>query len=159
MILNRFGVVIEHTSQLADEPVSMLDVSIRLEILNLLDRLQREEDLAVLYVTHDLATARYFASSTMVLYRGQPVETGPSDEVILRPAHPHTRLLAAAAPDPTTPRTAAPGGMRALRGTQQPATGQTGACSGTAAPRPCRSVSGRRRTHRPLLAAPAGRHR
>ncbi|GIG87638.1 ABC transporter ATP-binding protein [Plantactinospora endophytica] len=111
---------------LADEPVSMLDVSIRLEILNLVDRLKREEELAVLYVTHDLATARYFASSIMVLYRGQVVESGPSDEVILRPAHPYTQLLASAAPDPGSPRTAAPGGMRALRGGQQPATGSGG---------------------------------
>jgi peptide/nickel transport system ATP-binding protein len=101
---------------LADEPVSMLDVSIRLEILNLIDTLKQEEDLGVLYVTHDLATARYFATEVMVMYRGQIVESGPSDEVILRPAHPYTRLLASAAPDPGTPRTATPGGMRALRG-------------------------------------------
>jgi peptide/nickel transport system ATP-binding protein len=101
---------------LADEPVSMVDVSIRLEILNLIDALKREEDLAVLYVTHDLATARYFASSIMVMYRGQIVESGPSDSVILAPAHPYTQLLAAAAPDParvgprarTPVRTAAP---------------------------------------------------
>jgi peptide/nickel transport system ATP-binding protein len=101
---------------LADEPVSMLDVSIRLEILNLIDTLKQEEDLGVLYVTHDLATARYFATEVLVMYRGQIVESGPSDEVILRPAHPYTQLLAAAAPDPGTPRTATPGGMRALRG-------------------------------------------
>jgi peptide/nickel transport system ATP-binding protein len=104
---------------LADEPVSMLDVSIRLDILNLVDRLKREEDLAVLYVTHDLATARHYATSVMVLYRGQVVESGPSDEVILRPAHPYTHLLASAAPDPAAKRTAPPGGLRALRGDQQ----------------------------------------
>ncbi|HKN99929.1 MAG TPA: ABC transporter ATP-binding protein [Pseudonocardiaceae bacterium] len=85
---------------LADEPVSMLDVSIRLEILNLLDRLKRERDLALLYVTHDLATARHFAGEIMVMYRGEVVEHGRSDDVILRPAHPYTRLLASAAPDP-----------------------------------------------------------
>jgi peptide/nickel transport system ATP-binding protein len=111
---------------LADEPVSMLDVSIRLEILNLIDQLKREEELAVLYVTHDLATARYFASSIMVLYRGQVVESGPSDEVILRPAHPYTQLLAAAAPDPATPRTAAPARTtRPALGTGQPGERQT----------------------------------
>ncbi|MBR7839217.1 ABC transporter ATP-binding protein, partial [Actinospica durhamensis] len=71
---------------LADEPVSMLDVSIRLEILNLLDRLKQERKLALLYVTHDLATARYFAKDIMVLYRGEVVERGPSDEVILKPS-------------------------------------------------------------------------
>ncbi|GIH16288.1 ABC transporter ATP-binding protein [Rugosimonospora africana] len=89
---------------LADEPVSMLDVSIRLEILNLIERLKREDDLAVLYVTHDLATARYFATEAMVMYRGQVVESGSSDDVILRPAHPYTQLLASAAPDPTARR-------------------------------------------------------
>ncbi len=89
---------------LADEPVSMLDVSIRLEILSLLDRLKRERDLALLYVTHDLATARHFSSRIMVMYRGEVVERGPSDQVILHPAHPYTRMLAAAAPDPARTR-------------------------------------------------------
>src|SRR5690348_12749417 len=98
---------------LADEPVSMLDVSIRLEILQLIDRLKREEDLAVLYVTHDLATARHFASTVMVMYRGQIVESGPSDEVILNSSHPYTQLLASAAPDPGTIRV---GGTPMVRG-------------------------------------------
>jgi peptide/nickel transport system ATP-binding protein len=89
---------------LADEPVSMLDVSIRLEILNLLDQLKRDRNLAMLYVTHDLATARHFSAEIMVMYRGQIVEHGPSDEVILRPAHPYTQLLALAAPDPAASR-------------------------------------------------------
>ncbi|ASO19315.1 peptide/nickel transport system ATP-binding protein [Actinoalloteichus hoggarensis] len=85
---------------LADEPVSMLDVSIRLEILNLIDRLKQEDALAVLYITHDLATARHFSRRIMVMYRGELVESGDADDVILRPRHPYTRLLAAAAPDP-----------------------------------------------------------
>ena len=84
----------------ADEPVSMLDVSIRLGVLNLLARLQREEDLGVLYITHDLATARHFSDEVMVLHRGVVVEAGPADDVILRPQHEYTRTLAAAAPDP-----------------------------------------------------------
>jgi peptide/nickel transport system ATP-binding protein len=112
---------------LADEPVSMLDVSIRLEILNLVDRLKREDDLAVLYVTHDLATARYFATSLMVMYRGQIVESGPSDAVILSPAHPYTRLLASAAPDPAgrpaPPAVPAPPGAPASRRQAPPADG------------------------------------
>jgi peptide/nickel transport system ATP-binding protein len=91
---------------LADEPVSMLDVSIRLEILNLLDRLKRDRNLAMLYVTHDLATARHFSSEIMVMYRGQIVEHGPADEVILHPAHPYTQILASAAPDPAASRQA-----------------------------------------------------
>jgi peptide/nickel transport system ATP-binding protein len=89
---------------LADEPVSMLDVSIRLEILNLLDRLKRDRNLAMLYVTHDLATARHFSSEIMVMYRGEIVERGPSDQVILNPAHPYTQVLANAAPDPAASR-------------------------------------------------------
>jgi peptide/nickel transport system ATP-binding protein len=97
---------------LADEPVSMLDVSIRLEILNLLDSLTRERGLALLYVTHDLATARHFSTHIMVMYRGQVVESGPSDQVILHPAHPYTRMLADAAPDPTLPRAQAAAARR-----------------------------------------------
>jgi peptide/nickel transport system ATP-binding protein len=89
---------------LADEPVSMLDVSIRLEILNLLDRLKQDRNLALLYVTHDLATARHFSSEIVVMYRGEIVERGPSDEVILRPGHPYTQVLSRAAPDPTASR-------------------------------------------------------
>ena len=97
---------------LADEPVSMLDVSIRLEILNLLDFLARDRGLALLYVTHDLATARHFSQEIIVLYRGQVVESGPSDEVILNPAHPYTRMLADAAPNPATTRAQAAAARR-----------------------------------------------
>ena len=85
---------------LADEPVSMLDVSIRLDVLNLLMRLKEEEDLALLFITHDIASARYFADETLVMYAGQMVEGGPSEEVIQRPKHPYTQLLLSAAPDP-----------------------------------------------------------
>jgi peptide/nickel transport system ATP-binding protein len=85
---------------LADEPVSMLDVSIRLEILQLLDDLKVQNNLAVLYITHDLATARHFSSQIVVLRHGRVVERGDSDEVILNPLHPYTQLLVRAAPDP-----------------------------------------------------------
>lgn len=85
---------------LADEPVSMLDVSIRLDVLNLLLRLKDEEQLALLFITHDIASARYFAEDTLVMYAGQTVEGGPSEEVIQRPRHPYTQLLISAAPDP-----------------------------------------------------------
>ena len=89
---------------LADEPVSMLDVSIRLDVLNLLLHLKDEERLAVLFITHDIASARYFAEDTLVMYAGQTVEGGPSDEVILHPKHPYTQLLISAAPDPDRPQ-------------------------------------------------------
>lgn len=85
---------------LADEPVSMLDVSIRLDILNLMLRLKEEERLAILFITHDIASARYFAEDTLVMYAGQMVEGGPSEEIIQEPKHPYTQLLLSAAPDP-----------------------------------------------------------
>ena len=86
----------------ADEPVSMLDVSVRLVVLNLLARLQQEEDLAMLYITHDLATARHFSDEIMVMLRGRVIEHGPADEVILSPREEFTRRLLAAAPEPAT---------------------------------------------------------
>ncbi|MEO8971934.1 MAG: ABC transporter ATP-binding protein [Ktedonobacteraceae bacterium] len=87
---------------LADEPVSMLDVSIRLDVLNLLLRLKEEDGLAFLFITHDIASARYFAEETLVMYAGQVVEGGPTEEIIQRPQHPYTQLLLSAAPDPDT---------------------------------------------------------
>jgi peptide/nickel transport system ATP-binding protein len=85
---------------LADEPVSMLDVSIRLGILNLLDDLRERERLAILYITHDIASARYLADTIAVMYAGQVVESGPAQTVTDQPAHPYTQLLLSAAPDP-----------------------------------------------------------
>ncbi|MGR3867060.1 ABC transporter ATP-binding protein [Streptomyces graminifolii] len=86
---------------LADEPVSSLDVSIRLGVLNLLRRLTEERNAAMLYVTHDIASARYFATDTAVMYAGQMVESGPSEDVTQHAAHPYTQLLIASAPDPS----------------------------------------------------------
>jgi peptide/nickel transport system ATP-binding protein len=90
---------------IADEPVSMLDVSIRLGVLNLLADLRDEEQLAILYVTHDIASARYLADTIVVMYAGQLVEAAPSVRLTDNPAHPYTQLLLSAAPDPdrTTP--------------------------------------------------------
>jgi peptide/nickel transport system ATP-binding protein len=85
---------------LADEPVSMLDVSIRMGILNLMAQLRDESNIAFLYVTHDLASARYFADETMVMYAGRVVESGPSEDLIRTPHHPYTQLLLSAVPDP-----------------------------------------------------------
>jgi peptide/nickel transport system ATP-binding protein len=85
---------------LADEPVSMLDVSIRLGVLNLLRDLRDRLNLAILYITHDIASARYFADDTLVMYAGRMVEGGDSETVTQRPAHPYTQLLIDSAPDP-----------------------------------------------------------
>jgi len=94
------GLAARPTVLLADEPVSMLDVSIRLEMLNLLDDLRTRLSLALLYITHDIASARYFADEVLVMYGGQIVERGPAEDVTQRPAHPYTQLLIASAPDP-----------------------------------------------------------
>jgi peptide/nickel transport system ATP-binding protein len=93
---------------LADEPVSMLDVSIRLGVLNLLRDLKERLNLAILYITHDIASARYFADDTLVMYAGRMVEGGDSETVTQRPAHPYTRLLIASAPDPDRIQGSAP---------------------------------------------------
>jgi peptide/nickel transport system ATP-binding protein len=94
------GLAARPTVLLADEPVSMLDVSIRLEMLNLLDDLRTRLSLALLYITHDIASARYFADEVLVMYGGQIVERGPAEDVTQNPGHPYTQLLIASAPDP-----------------------------------------------------------
>jgi len=79
----------------ADEPTSMLDVSIRTGVLNLLAQLKRDRGLAIILITHDLAAARYLADRILVLYQGRVVEDGPSRALIESPAHPYTRALLA----------------------------------------------------------------
>ena len=83
---------------LADEPISMLDVSIRLGILNLMADM-KDEGIGFLYITHDIATARYFAERTAVMYVGHMVEWGESDSVTQTPRHPYTQLLLSAVPE------------------------------------------------------------
>ena len=83
----------------ADEPVSMLDVSVRAGIMALMIELQRRTGISYLYVTHDLAVARYMASRIAVMYRGAIVEEGPTEAIISRPGHPYTRLLISAVPE------------------------------------------------------------
>jgi peptide/nickel transport system ATP-binding protein len=89
---------------LADEPISMLDVSIRMGILNLMERLKQERGLAYLYITHDLASARYIGDRTHVMYAGRMVEGATSDDLVHDPAHPYTKLLLSAVPDPRAER-------------------------------------------------------
>ncbi|WDZ79653.1 ABC transporter ATP-binding protein (plasmid) [Ensifer adhaerens] len=87
----------------ADEPTSMLDVSIRLDILELLARIKRERNLAMLYITHDIATAAHIAEEVVVMFAGQMVEWGETNAVIGTPRHPYTQLLLSAVPDPDRP--------------------------------------------------------
>jgi peptide/nickel transport system ATP-binding protein len=84
----------------ADEPTSMLDVSVRLGVLNLLNEMKRDLRVALLYITHDLATARYVAEDILVMYAGQIVEWGDVHRVLANPQHPYTRLLLSAVPNP-----------------------------------------------------------
>jgi peptide/nickel transport system ATP-binding protein len=88
---------------IADEPVSMLDVSIRLGLLNLMARLRADSDVSILYITHDIASARYLSDRILVMYAGHIVESGPTERVLAGPTHPYTRLLLSAVPDPRGP--------------------------------------------------------
>jgi peptide/nickel transport system ATP-binding protein len=85
---------------LADEPISMLDVSIRMGILNMMAHLRDTRGVSYLYITHDLASARYIADETLVLYAGHLVEAASSNALMDEPLHPYTRLLLSAVPDP-----------------------------------------------------------
>jgi peptide/nickel transport system ATP-binding protein len=85
---------------LADEPISMLDVSIRMGVLNLMEQLKEERGIGFLYITHDLASARYIGDRTLVMYTGYVVEAGESRELMEQPAHPYTQMLMAAVPNP-----------------------------------------------------------
>ena len=84
----------------ADEPVSMLDASVRVEVLRLLRNLQEKHNLAVIYVTHDLSTVRYFSSRIFVMYAGQIIEKGQVDRLVNNPLHPYTHALLEATSDP-----------------------------------------------------------
>jgi peptide/nickel transport system ATP-binding protein len=85
---------------LADEPVSMLDVSIRIGLLNLMAELRDAQGVSILYITHDIASARYIADRLIVMYAGHIAESGPVEEVLASPKHPYTQLLVSAVPDP-----------------------------------------------------------
>ena len=87
---------------IADEPVSMLDVSIRAEILDLMKNIQKKNNISFIYITHDLATARYFGQRIIILYLGKIMESGSINQVLLEPRHPYTQALidAISEPDP-----------------------------------------------------------
>jgi peptide/nickel transport system ATP-binding protein len=83
---------------LADEPVSMLDVSVRAGVLTLLDRLRRDGQMGILMITHDLSTAAHFADRIAVMYLGRIVEHGPARQVVRHPQHPYTKALLSVVP-------------------------------------------------------------
>jgi ABC-type oligopeptide transport system ATPase subunit len=94
------ALVLEPSVLLADEPVSMLDVSIRAGILNLLSDLRREHQISMLYITHDLSTVAYIADRIAVMYLGRIVEIGPAHQVLNNPQHPYTKALRSVVPVP-----------------------------------------------------------
>tara|TARA_B100000949_G_C14206285_1_gene418263 strand:- start:30 stop:1010 length:981 start_codon:yes stop_codon:yes gene_type:complete len=85
---------------IADEPVSMLDVSIRAEILELMKEIQKKNNISFIYITHDLATARYFGQNIVILYLGKIMEAGSINQVLMRPRHPYTQALIDAISEP-----------------------------------------------------------
>ena len=85
---------------LADEPVSMVDASLRMEIVNLFRKLRDEQKVSIIYITHDLATAYYVSDRIAIMLRGYIVESGPVEDVLNRPAHPYTQLLKESVPEP-----------------------------------------------------------
>lgn len=94
------AMILEPQLIVADEPVSMLDASVRVEILQLLRDLQARHNLSVIYITHDLSTVRYFCERVFVMYGGRIIEQAPVDELVRTPRHPYTQALLAAIPDP-----------------------------------------------------------
>ncbi|OWZ83204.1 ABC transporter ATP-binding protein [Natranaerobius trueperi] len=94
------GIVLDPVLMIADEPVSMLDVSIRAGVLNLLRDLRSNMGVSMLYVSHDLSTIKYICDRIIILYLGRIVEIGPTNEVIEKPVHPYTQALISAVPSP-----------------------------------------------------------
>jgi len=94
------AIILEPKLIIADEPVSMLDASVRIEILTLLRRLQERLRLGVIYITHDLATTRFFSESALIMYAGHVMEKASTQEVLRNPLHPYTKALLIATPDP-----------------------------------------------------------
>ncbi len=94
------AMLLEPKMIVADEPVSMLDASVRVEILRLMESLQERHDLAVIYITHDLSTVRYFSERVFVMYAGQLIEKTLIEDVVHDPKHPYTKALMEATSDP-----------------------------------------------------------
>ena len=94
------ALILEPEFIVADEPITMLDASVRVEILSLLDELRRKKNIAFLYITHDMSTAKYFSQRVAIMYAGKIVEVGGFREVVSNPLHPYTQALIEAIPDP-----------------------------------------------------------
>ena len=99
------AIILEPDVLIADEPISMLDMSVRAKILELMLELKDELDLTYVYITHDLATAKFFCDRIAIMYLGRIVEQGPAEEIYSDPKHPYTQALLRAIPDPDPTRT------------------------------------------------------
>ena len=155
------AIILNPVLLVADEPVSMLDMSVRAKILELMLDLKRELDLTYLYITHDLATAKFFCDRIAILYLGRIVEIGPSEAIYADPKHPYTKALLRAIPEPTRaaacratpPRRGARRGAAAARLLVPPALpeGVRGVRLGDARPaRPSRVALGAQRPRRSM---------
>ena len=109
---------------IADEPVSMLDASIRADMLGLMAGLQRRHGVSLLYITHDLATSRYLGRRIAVMYRGRIVEDGPIDDVLRGPRHPYTQALIDAIPEPDPANLGRERVVRVVESDEDPAAGE-----------------------------------
>jgi oligopeptide/dipeptide ABC transporter ATP-binding protein len=101
------AVILDPELLVADEPISMLDSSVRAKILELMQQLKADLGLTYVYITHDLATAKFFCDRVAIMYLGRIVEIGPTDEIFADPKHPYTKALLRAIPDPDPSRTVA----------------------------------------------------
>ncbi len=101
------AIILDPEVLVADEPVSMLDMSVRAKILQLMVDLKRDLGLTYVYITHDLATAKFFCDRIAIMYLGRIVEIGPAEEIYREPRHPYTQALLRAIPEPD-PRRAVP---------------------------------------------------
>jgi peptide/nickel transport system ATP-binding protein len=101
------AIILDPKLLVADEPISMLDMSVRAKILGLLDELRQDLGLTFVYITHDLASARFFCDRVAIMYLGKIVEIGPTSEIFEHPRHPYTKALLRAVPDPDPSRTVA----------------------------------------------------
>ena len=94
------AIILDPEVLVADEPVSMLDMSVRAKILQLMLDLKQELGLTYVYITHDLATAKFFCDRIAIMYLGRIVEIGPTEEIFANPRHPYTKALLEAIPEP-----------------------------------------------------------
>ena len=126
------ALVLEPSFLVADEPVSMLDVSVRAGVLNVMRDVRRELGLSALYISHDLALVRYVCSRTLVMYLGRIVEEGPTEALLREALHPYTRALVKAVPKPRVDQSREP--LPISGNIPEPASRRRDAAFATAAP-------------------------